>query len=253
MTLDEDTNIKQKEAHFHDSRLLKRELGDRVAQSKYYWAVESQDDHFWQTVQTHASHKRVLEIGCFDGSRTVELAAIADKVFAIDVSPVAVALTLSQVQDLRLANVEVCLGDAEKLDFLDASLDVVFCAGVLHHLNVEAALREIHRVLTPRGHAIFREPLAHNPLIHLYRKLTPDARTADEHPLSVHDLRLMRKIFEYSSFDYFGMFSLFATPLRNTAMGNPVRKLLNHVDDWVFNNSVLGRYCWQVNGVLRKH
>src|SRR2546428_3563421 len=157
-----DEDIKHREAHFHDSRLLKRELGDRVAQSKYYWSVESQDDCFWQTVQTHASHKRVLEIGCFDGSRTLKLAAIADKVFAIDISPVAVALTLSQVQGLRLANVDVRLGVAEKLDFLDASLDVVFCAGVLHHLHVEATLREIYRVLSPGGHAIFREPLAHN-------------------------------------------------------------------------------------------
>jgi hypothetical protein len=42
---------------------------------------------------------------------------------------------------------------------------------------------------------VFLEPLAHNPLLRLGRRLTPAARTVDEHPLTVNDWRLCAEAF----------------------------------------------------------
>ena len=50
------------------------------------------------------------------------------------------------------------------LAFPEASCDVVFGVSVLHHLELDTALREIRRVLKPHGVMIFAEPLDINPL-----------------------------------------------------------------------------------------
>jgi hypothetical protein len=47
------------------------------------------------------------------------------------------------------------------------------------------------KILQPKGKAIFIEPLGHNFLINLYRRLTPNIRSADEHPLLAKDLKIM--------------------------------------------------------------
>ena len=56
-------------------------------------------------------------------------------------------------------------------------------------------MREIRRVLRPGGRGVFLEPLWHNPLLRLGRRLTPSARTPDEHPLTEQDWELCHSIF----------------------------------------------------------
>jgi SAM-dependent methyltransferase len=47
-----------------------------------------------------------------------------------------------------------------RLPFEDGSFDVITCFGVLHHIpNVSFVLSEIHRILTPGGMFLFREPI----------------------------------------------------------------------------------------------
>jgi ubiquinone/menaquinone biosynthesis C-methylase UbiE len=243
---------KANEALFHDLRLEAGDFDQRAPQGKYYWTVQYWDDRFWDTVQRYAIGKRVLEIGCFNGHRTVEIASLAREVVAIDIAPRAIEITASEIKKHRCSNVTVLLGDAEQLQFNDETMDAIFCTGVIHHVDVERSLGEIYRVLAPGGHAIFREPLAHNPLVKLYRALTPKARTVDEHPLKASDLDVMKKLFGKAHFDYFGMLALLSTPLRNSAAGPYVRHALLKIDELLFNNRWLGKYCWQVNVVLEK-
>jgi len=74
--------------------------------------------------------------------------------------------------------------DAHQLSFDDSSFDLIVGFGILHHLNADVALKEIHRVLKPGGRVLLQEPLADNPLLKLFRVLTPKARTEDEEPFS---------------------------------------------------------------------
>ena len=46
----------------------------------------------------------------------------------------------------------------EQLGFKKEVFDVVTGSGILHHLNIELALPEIHRILKPHGYFIFFEP-----------------------------------------------------------------------------------------------
>jgi hypothetical protein len=55
-------------------------------------------------------------------------------------------------------------------------------------------------VLKPGGVAWFVEPLATNPLIQIYRKLTPQFRTPDEQPLRLSQLPSL--LARFSSFEH---------------------------------------------------
>ncbi len=86
--------------------------------------------------------------------------------------------------------------DAHELGFEDESFDVVFGFGILHHLDLAAALEEIARVLRPGGVMIFNEPLDFNPVGRAVRALTPAARTPDETPLRGAHVALLGERFD---------------------------------------------------------
>ena len=56
------------------------------------------------------------------------------------------------------------------------------CLSIKHHLNLNKSLKELNRILKKGGIMLFAEPMATNPIINIYRKFTPKARSADEHP-----------------------------------------------------------------------
>ena len=84
---------------------------------------------------------------------------------------------------------------AESLEFPDESFDFVFGNGLLHHVDIEAALREVYRVLRKKGKAVFSEPLAYNPVIQIYRRMARNVRTPTERPLTLHDIHTMERVF----------------------------------------------------------
>src|SRR5258708_24415163 len=73
--------------------------------------------------------------------------------------------------------------EAHHTSFHDANFELVVGRSIIHHLDWEAAIREVGRILKPGGVAVFTEPLGGNPAAKLIRKLTPKARTRDERPV----------------------------------------------------------------------
>ncbi len=141
--------------------------------------------------------------------------------------------------------------DAEALGFENDSFDVVYGSAIIHHLDGTRAMEEIVRVLRPRGKAIFVEPLGHNPAINLYRWLTPAARTSDEHPLTAHDLKVIRSFFETSSFRFYHLLSVAAVPFRATRVFDPLLRSLDAADQLLFNLVPASRWlAWYVVMVL---
>ena len=60
--------------------------------------------------------------------------------------------------------------DAQRTPFADASFDRVWAPAIVHHLDIDAAAREIARILKPGGRAVMCEPWGDNPLLRWARR-----------------------------------------------------------------------------------
>jgi ubiquinone/menaquinone biosynthesis C-methylase UbiE len=95
--------------------------------------------------------KRVLEIGVGLGADHQRFAAAGARLSGIDLTERAIALTQRRLALFGLES-ELSVGDAENLSFPDASFDLVYSWGVIHHSpNTARAVEEIHRVLRTGG------------------------------------------------------------------------------------------------------
>jgi SAM-dependent methyltransferase len=104
----------------------------------------------------------VLELGCGTGYFTRELAVTGAQITAIDISP---ELLRVAEQECSSGNVRFEIQNAYAMTFPDETFDSVVGSSVLHHLEIEAALREIQRVLKPGGSIYFTEPNMINPQV----------------------------------------------------------------------------------------
>jgi len=107
-----------------------------------------------------------LEIGCGTGMFTEWFAQTGAHVVAIDVSEELIDMARERL--LPFEHVEVRCGEFEALE-LEGQFDAVVGSSVLHHLDVDRALRKTFALLKPRGRLVFAEPNMLNPQIFLER------------------------------------------------------------------------------------
>ena len=110
----------------------------------------------------------VLELGCGAGYFTQELARSGADIIAIDVSPELLEIARTKCSS---QNVEYQIQNAYALSYSEAVFDSVVGSSVLHHLEIEEALRDIYRVLKPRGSIYFTEPNMLNPQIAIQKNI----------------------------------------------------------------------------------
>jgi len=104
----------------------------------------------------------VLELGCGAGYFTRELVRSGADIVAIDVSPELLEIART---NCSAPNVRYQIENAYELSYDDAVFDSVVGSSVLHHLEIERALRDVYRVLKPSGTILFTEPNMLNPQI----------------------------------------------------------------------------------------
>ncbi|XP_062907792.1 putative methyltransferase DDB_G0268948 [Mobula hypostoma] len=89
-----------------------------------------------------------VDVGCGSGQSSRGLAPFFDVVVGVDVSE-------AQIEEAKktcgLNNVSYRQGAAEKMDFKDASVDLVTAATAAHWFDVEKFLKEVDRILKPKG------------------------------------------------------------------------------------------------------
>jgi SAM-dependent methyltransferase len=221
----------ENERAFHNERFSDEV---RAKQGKYYAAIKHGIKDFEARVKDCSRDADVLEYGCGSAIQGLEIAKAAKSLTGIDISDVAVADASKAAASLGLTNSRYVRMDAEALEFEDASFDVVFGRGIIHHLDLRRSFASIARVLRPGGRAIFWEPLGHNPLLNRYRKLTPNARTPDEHPLLKPDFELARKHFEVAHIRFYGLTTVLTVPVRDTRVGDGLLHVTAGLDRLLF-------------------
>ena len=246
-------DLKQRERKFQNELYSQSswEEGSRRSTLKYYSAVKNNRQHFRDLVAEHGRNKRILEIGCGDGGYMFDYPKIAAQVTGIDISEVAVESARKKAAEQGFSNMDFHAMDVEAMKFPSDTFDVVYGAGILHHLDIDRSSREIARVLKPTGVAIFTEPLGHNPLINLYRKLTPKMRSPDEHPCVWNDFRILDRYFSKTEATFHNLFSMGAVPFRSLPLFPAVLRGLEQVDEGIFKIiPYLRRHAWTTIFVL---
>lgn len=95
---------------------------------------------------------RILDVACGTGHTALAVAPRAASVIGVDLTEEMLAQGRRLACERGLRNVSFVRGDAERLDYPDASFEVVVSRYSAHHFpHPERALREIARVLTPGG------------------------------------------------------------------------------------------------------
>ena len=103
---------------------------------------------------TKAAGMKVLEIGCGLGTDGAQFAKAGAYYTGVDLTEAAVELARKRFELFNLPG-KFKTADAENLEFADASFDLVYSHGVLHHTpDTDRAVKEIHRVLRPGGRAV---------------------------------------------------------------------------------------------------
>ena len=199
------TEINLREKEFHN-KLQSKSKGR--FENIFYKALYNMYKDFSTYTSEKSKNKVVLDYGCGSGSITQKIAALKpSKLFGIDISEVSINKAMENAKILNL-QINYSVDNCEETKFKNETFDLIFGSGILHHLNLNKSVSEINRILKSDGEMVFLEPLGTNPLINLYRKLTPNSRSADEHPFLKKDFNFINSLFEKVTIRYYGFFTL---------------------------------------------
>jgi SAM-dependent methyltransferase len=201
-------------------------------QSRFFHVFEcpnsARSERYLDEVTTrYAKGKDMLDYGCYNGwmlPRFLQMGPAS--ITGLDISEAAIAKARAEYGD----RAKFFTGDAHAMPFPNDSFDVVVGRGILHHLDLDLALKEIRRVLRPGGKAIFVEPLADNPGAKLLRAITPKARTRDEKPLTRSDIEHADALFGGSSHFFLNLVSVPVAMLTSLTPLTPNNILLRIAD-----------------------
>lgn len=120
---------------------------------------------------------RAVDLGCGDGEHLGWLSAHTDVIYATDYN----LLRLERAAAKGLAPV-VAMADLTAYPAADDSFDLVFCHHVIEHIpDVDAALREMRRILAPGGTALIGTPNEGAGFWRLAYRLSPGSRRSTDH------------------------------------------------------------------------
>jgi SAM-dependent methyltransferase len=224
-----------REVKFYDSEQSARQSFDRALTYLNDGIGRQRRNEVIRTAMRDAAGMRVLEIG----SQSWEWCLFRydyrpEQLTCINISQAEIEIGRKHADELGVS-CDFHRMDAHNLEFKNDSFDLVFGVAILHHLHVAGALREIHRVLRNGGKIVFVEPLRHNPVARLVRRMTPHARTPDELPLGRSELHLIERNFavdNYYSELLTVLGALVARPFFSSPI-NPLTRFCNILDELV--------------------
>tara|TARA_B100000315_G_C14473655_1_gene539572 strand:- start:303 stop:1049 length:747 start_codon:yes stop_codon:yes gene_type:complete len=232
----------QKEKIFHDQRFDDNSILRKNA-SKFYLVNKHVTNRYIDIISEHCKEKKLLEYGCGTGSKSIQWLKKGAILTGIDISSIGIKKAKKKISDTQY-DADYFIMNAENTDFDDETFDIVVGTGIIHHLDLLNSYKELSRILTNEGHAVFIEPLGHNPLINLYRILTPKMRTEDEHPLKIKDIKLIEQYFHKVHIEYYSLFVLLAVPFRKKHYFEKLYGILKKIDDLVLIIPFIKRYAW---------
>ncbi|APB35251.1 methyltransferase type 11 [Gloeomargarita lithophora Alchichica-D10] len=199
--------VLRREREFHDA-WAKAIDAEGIHVPDYFEACTAPENRFIIKHLGDMRGKYILDLGCGAGENSVYFAMRGAECVAGDYSPemVQLAQELATKYGMQITGKVI---NAMAIDFPDHTFDIVYAANLLHHIpDPLVALREMQRVVKPGGQVCFWDPLIHNPVINIYRRMATQVRTTDETPLNIQIIRQIRPLFTEIQWDTFWLASL---------------------------------------------
>ena len=243
-----DKNIREKEFH---NKLQSKSKGR--FENIFYKAIVNSWDDFYNYLSLNVKNCDVLDYGCGVGQEIERVIQYnPKKVTGIDISEVSISKAKEKFRDLE-TKIELLVDNCEETKFHDNKFDLVYGLGILHHLQTSKCILEISRILKPGGMLLFIEPLGTNPLINLYRALTPNSRSKDEHPLVSKDFEIIKSKFDIIKLKYYGLLTLIFFPFYNSSNNSRIFNILVKLDQFLFKMKIFRFFAWSTLIVARKN
>ena len=243
------TEINLREKEFHNKLQSKKK---KRFENIFYKALFNMYEDFNIYIYEKARSKIVLDYGCGVGSITQKIAySNPVKLIGIDISEVSINKAMKSAKNLNL-QIDYSVDNCEKTRFEEKTFNLVFGSGILHHLNLDKAITEINRILKIEGEMVFIEPLGTNPLINLYRKLSPNSRSIDEHPFVKKDFDLINSLFKNVSIKYYGFFTLVFFLFYKKPQKSLLFKILCKLDFYFFKIKYFKNFAWSALIIAKK-
>lgn len=241
-------NIREKNFH---NELQSKDKGR--FENIFYKAIYNIDEDFFDFLKKNVKDSEVLDYGCGVGNSVEKVIKYnPKKITGIDISEISINKAKNKADGLGL-DVNYKVDNCEKTSFDTNSFDIIYGSGILHHLQIDKCLEEIHRILKPNGKILFVEPLGTNPLINFYRKLTPNSRSIDEHPLLKKDLDYINLKFKETKIKYYGFITLIFFPFYNSLNRSRFFKFLTNVDQLLFKLRFFRLFAWSILITAKKN
>lgn len=244
---------KLKELEFHDqhrdTKILQELPQDTYEKfygnKKYYQATRLSKSYVDQWIAKYAKDKIFLDYACGNGDNAIKAAKASAKLsIGIDISSVSVSNATQKAKKEGInENIYFLQADCENTRLPDQAIDVIICSGMLHHLDLSYAFPELRRILRGGGRILCVEALDYNPLIKLYRNLTPEMRTEWEksHILDFSDVEFAERFFDIGEIKYWHISSIIAPKLSLSLLPlfNSFDKILTRIPgiqlmSWIF-------------------
>lgn len=180
-------------------------------------------------------NQKLLDFGCGSGVASLRYAKIGYDVYGFDISENNIRLCQKQAADYNFTErTHFGVQKAENLDYEDEVFDVVAGIDILHHVDIEPAVKQVFRILKPGGRAFFREWIE-VPAFEALRNLSitkrffpkevslEEHRTMDERKLNKTDLKIIGDVFAQQQSLRFCIFSRLRSILPIKNFGKPSR------------------------------
>jgi|TARA_B110001452_G_scaffold250702_1_gene239159 ubiquinone/menaquinone biosynthesis C-methylase UbiE len=217
----------------------------------FYKAIINAWEDFYKYLKLNANNSEILDYGCGVGPIIEKVIDYnPKKIVGIDISDISISKAKKKLHNHE-DKISLLVDNCEKTKFSDNKFNIVYGLGILHHLQLSQSINEIGRILKPNGTLLFIEPLGTNPIINLYRKLTPASRSKDEHPLIEKDFELIRKKFTSVTLKYYGFFTLIFFPFYRSNKSIIFRTLVK-LDQLFFKIKIFRLLAWSVLIIAKK-
>jgi len=233
-------NIREKEFH---NKLQSNSKGR--FENIFYKAIGHAWLDYYENLNFLSKNSDILDYGCGIGP-TIEKVINYNpkKITGIDISDISINKAKEKFKNSDI-KIELLVDNCEKTKFANNQFDLVYGLGILHHLEFSKCMNEISRILKTNGSMLFIEPLGTNPIINLYRFLTPGSRSKDEHPLTSKDFNLIKEKFKSVSIKYYGFMTLVFFPFYKSTNSRFFKALIKF-DQLLFKLKFFRLFAWSV-------